>query len=139
MTKQFRPNIEKVYVKVNCKIGNRYCGKCCYNTEMILFKEDIERITKLGYPKEFFVVKQGSINVLRNIDGHCVFLDPETNRCKIYKYRPIGCRLYPLVYDASRNRVVIDTECPKARELSREYIKIYEVLIKYLLKREGLI
>jgi len=131
--------MEKVHVKVDCKIDSRYCGKCCYNTEMILFKEDIERITKLGYPKEFFVAKQGNMNVLRNINGHCVFLDPETNKCKIYKHRPIGCRLYPLVYDASRNIVIIDAECPKAKELSREYIKIYGVLIKYLLKREGLI
>jgi len=106
---------------------------------MILFKEDIERIAKLGYPREFFTTKQGNINVLRNINGHCVFLDPETNKCKIYRHRPIGCRLYPLVYDVNRDIVIIDTECPKAKELSKKYIKIYEPLIRYLLKREGLI
>jgi len=139
LTKQLILNIEEIYVKVDCKIGSRYCGKCCYNTEMILFKEDIERITKLGYPRDFFTMRQGNINVLRNINGHCVFLDPETNRCKIYRHRPIGCRLYPLVYDIDRDIVIIDAECPKTKELSEKHIKIYEPLIRYLLKREGLI
>lgn len=51
---------------------------------------------------------------LRNYDGACVFL--EEGQCNIYSFRPEGCRLYPLIYDQSRDGVMIDPECPHQRE-----------------------
>ncbi len=124
-----------VTVKVECRIKGRYCGKCCYNTEMILTVEDLYRIIDLGYSlREFAVESKGFIR-LRNIDGHCVFLDPKTNKCMIYEYRPIGCRLYPLIYDPDRRRVLIDRFCPKAYSINKDlllksYRGVFEKIIK---------
>lgn len=114
-------NFEEVYVYVNCKDGDRYCGKCCFETEMPLTEEDIKRIERLGYRRECFSVDDGNISRLKNVNGKCYFLD-EKNMCKIYEYRPEGCRLYPAVLDGEK--VVVDKICPKWREVKvNDYAK----------------
>jgi len=130
-------NLERneVNVEVNCKLNGKYCGKCCYNTEMVLTKEDIKRIAELGYPKEYFVDLTGSFPKLRNVNGHCVFLDEKTGKCLVYDRRPLGCRLYPLVYDANEGKVIVDSLCPKAKEISEETVRKYEKLVKILATR----
>ena len=122
-----------VMVKVNCKINGKFCGLCCYNTEMPLSKEDIKRISSLGYhPSEFTIIKKG-IPRLRNVNGRCFFLDPGTNMCTIYPYRPTGCRFYPLVYSIETKKVVVDRFCPKWKEVNRESIlKESTQLIKFI-------
>jgi len=127
--------INEVNVEVNCKLNGKYCGKCCYNTEMVLTEEDIKRIAGLGYPEEYFVDLTGSFPKLRNVNGHCVFLDEETGKCLIYDRRPLGCRLYPLVYDAKEGKVTVDSLCPKAKEISKETIRKYEKIVKMLATR----
>jgi Fe-S-cluster containining protein len=90
---------------------------------MPLTKRDIERIKNLGFVEEHFVDRRGRIPRLKNIDGHCVFLDPTTNSCIIYPDRPEGCRLYPLVYEEKSNRVSVDFLCPKADMVSQKLIR----------------
>ena len=102
---------------------------------MPLTEEDIERIESLGYRREdFVVVGDDGIPRLRNVDGHCVFLDVKTGRCKIYPYRPLGCRLYPLVYVPGVG-VTVDPECPLANKIPRNVIEKYARYIVELVKR----
>ena len=108
------------------------CVKCCLDTEMLLLKDDVERIVGLGFKETFFSVKSGGFISLRNTDGRCVFHDGE--KCTIYSGRPFGCRLYPVIFDVGSNSPVIDKMCPfnmkfslsfKVRnELSRLYHKL---------------
>ena len=84
------------------------CGKCCLETEMILSQQDIELIKK-SYPnnlrKQDFVFKTNNAQFqLKNIEGHCVFFDNFSKICNIYKYRPQGCRFYPLIYDINEEK-----------------------------------
>ena len=91
------------------------CGKCCYNTEMELSKQDISRIedqNTLGLIRDDFCFKVDGFIKLKNIDNHCLFLDPDTNHCKVYSFRPTGCKFYPLIFNQEKNRCVIDDECP---------------------------
>ncbi|MEL9989804.1 MAG: YkgJ family cysteine cluster protein [Thermoproteus sp.] len=97
------------------------CGVCCVGTQMELLPEDIERIEALGYKLEDFAVVDGEIIRLKNVDGHCVFYDPQTATCRIYSERPIGCRLYPLVYDG--REVYVDKTCPTWNTVSRREIE----------------
>lgn len=92
------------------------CGQCCKNTEMILLREDIERIASLGFKIEDFVVYSRGFARLRNVDGRCVFLDPKTKLCRIYDWRPKGCRLYPIVYVVKNysEEITVDADCPQA-------------------------
>ncbi len=106
---------------------------------MPLFPEDIRRITAAGYRLEEFAVfdREAKIWRLRNVNGHCYFLDPDTGRCKIYDIRPMGCRLYPVVINPETGTCAIDTEvCPYRHEFSPERIaeackKVEELYEKY--------
>lgn len=116
--------------RVNCKINNEYCGKCCYNTRMPLTQKDINRIEKLGYKKESFIVMEKGIIYLRNKGGKCVFL--KNNKCIIYRHRPLGCKLYPLIYNGEK--IVIDKICPKWKEVkpTQRDIRRLKQLIKQI-------
>jgi len=88
-------------------------------TEMILLPSDISVIESLGYRVSDFVVCRGGYWRLRNIDGHCYFYDPVKGICKIYWYRPLGCRIYPVIYVEGVGPAVDDL-CPLADTLSSE-------------------
>ena len=92
------------------------CGKCCLETEMILSQQNIKIIISNlpNIKKQDFTFK--NINEqyqLRNIEGHCFFFDVSNRECKIYKFRPQGCRFYPLIYDFNKKDCRLDDDCPR--------------------------
>ncbi|ACB40658.1 YkgJ family cysteine cluster protein [Pyrobaculum neutrophilum] len=97
------------------------CGICCIGTEMELLADDIARITSRGYKLEEFAEERDGVYRLKNVDGHCVFYDPSTRSCRIYDIRPVGCRLYPLIYDGEK--VDVDRTCPTWDTVPQEEIK----------------
>ncbi len=98
------------------------CGVCCTETEMLLSIDDISRLEELGYRKEFFVLfDEGGYARLRNLDNHCVFYHVENQRCKIYGFRPLGCRLYPVIYDEQKG-IVLDIICRATGHLNEKQI-----------------
>lgn len=98
----------------------RGCLRCCYGTKMILLREDIERLERLGF-RGFYEVK-GGFRRLRNVRGRCFFLDPRARGCLVYPSRPLGCRIYPLIYDEDLG-AVLDPECPIAGRLPRAWVE----------------
>ena len=88
------------------------CGDCCLETEMLLSKKDMDRLEKKGFKSKYFSRQnnEGYV-VLKNRKGHCIFFDVEQKRCKIYEDRPMGCRLYPIIFDDMKG-IVADTLCP---------------------------
>ncbi len=86
------------------------CIHCCIETRMPLSRLDIKRISKLDYWLEDFVIKTKEGWRLKNRFGRCVFL--LEGGCKIYRHRPEGCMLYPLVYDENSGKIVLDNLCP---------------------------
>lgn len=90
------------------------CVKCCVETEMLLLEEDVERIRRMGFEHEYFVVSRDGWLYLRNVDGMCVFNDGR--KCLIYEKRPLGCKLYPLVYDEDYGIITLDEYCPHREE-----------------------
>ena len=108
------------------------CIKCCYNTEMVLTEEDIDRIERLGIDKyNFMVIKEG-LPRLKNVEDHCIFLDVKNKRCSIYRYRPLGCRIYPIIYDVEQG-FIVDEICPAKdsitqNEFRRKVLRLKELL-----------
>jgi Fe-S-cluster containining protein len=102
---------------------------------MLLSAEDIERLERKGYSKKFFVrFDRARYAKLRNLQGHCVFYDAEKQRCKVYRERPLGCRLYPVIYDETKG-IVLDNICPargslKEKKIERKGKKVVKLLEK---------
>ena len=93
------------------------CGKCCLETEMIISSEDIELIKKNSIDNigegDFVFKNINEHYQLKNIEGHCKFLDHLSKKCKIYEFRPQGCRFYPLIYDINKKKCILDEDCPR--------------------------
>jgi hypothetical protein len=100
---------------------------------MPLSEEDMGLLEKAGYKRQRFARrdKHGSA-LLQNRKGHCFFYDVERRRCKAYRFRPLGCRLYPVVY-SEENVAIVDELCPMGRtvtsaELRKKGRKVGELL-----------
>lgn len=102
-------NIRKYPIESGEPCRRHNCMKCCIKTEMLLTHSDVKRISSLGYEIEEFAVKVGKEWRLKNVSGKCYFLTE--NGCRIYNFRPEGCRLYPLVYHETRGKLVLDELC----------------------------
>jgi uncharacterized protein len=130
--KSHNHDLDELSMKSVCK--SHRCVSCCYDTEMFLLDEDIERITGLGYDEQFFVEPLEGFKVLKNSNaGRCVFHDG--TKCTIYENRPKGCKLYPIIFDVEDKSAVKDTFCPYrdefsvTREAKRELPIVYSQLV----------
>jgi uncharacterized protein len=87
------------------------CGICCQQTDMLLSEDDIARLCKLGNIKESFVrFDPKGYALLKNRQGHCVFYNETEKCCNVYEARPLGCQLYPVIYDEEIG-IVLDSIC----------------------------
>jgi len=102
---------------------------------MLLSKEDIARLMRKGYNKEFFAqFDTAGYSKLRNRQGHCVFYDVEKRRCKVHGDRPLGCRLYPVIYDEASG-IVVDSICHAQNTVSeKQKVKRGKKVLKLLEK-----
>jgi Fe-S-cluster containining protein len=109
-----------------------HCGKCCEETEMELSSSDIEKLEKAGYRRNEFTVTHDGVTRLRNINRICYFYNPTDKKCRVYRNRPLGCHLYPVVYMANEG-ATIDELCPMGHTISRQQLRTKaKTLIKLL-------
>jgi len=101
------------------------CGICCQKTKMMLSFEDVKRLERLGYDDRKFIFRdrQGFFR-LQNDHRHCFFYDIENHGCKVYKDKPLGCNIYPVIYQVGKG-IRVDGICPmndtvSKRELERK-------------------
>ena len=91
---------------------------------MLLSEEDIRRLEKLGCNKEDFVqLNWEGFAQLKNKEKHCVFYDVDGKRCKAYRSRPLGCRIYPVVFCEEEDAAVVDDLCPMWNTVSERRLK----------------
>ncbi len=113
-------------IKVRCNEIN--CHSCCEETEMQLSERDLKRLEKLGYNRSDFSVREDGIYILKNVNGKCFFL--KNGKCSVYKYRPLGCKLYPVVWDLERKRATLHDFCPLTNEIDKKVLKRVERILK---------
>jgi len=109
------------------------CGVCCRETEMLLSENDIERLEGKGYDRVFFVrFDSEGYATLRNYRGYCVFYDAEKSCCRVRAHRPLGCRIYPVIYDEDKG-IVVDPICPSRSSVTeKQKAKRGEKVLKLL-------
>jgi Fe-S-cluster containining protein len=100
---------------------------------MLLSAEDIERLERKGYDRDFFVrFDAEGYATLRNNRGYCVFYDAEKRRCKVRAHRPLGCRIYPVIYDENKG-ITVDIICPSRGSVTdKQKAKRGEKVLKLL-------
>ena len=87
---------------------------------MMLSNEDIERLERKGYGRDFFVrFDKECYAILRNLKGNCVFFDPEKRVCRERTSRPLGCRIYPVIYDEAKG-ITVDPICPSHNSITEK-------------------
>ncbi len=79
---------------------------------MPLSKADVKQLEKAGFDRQEFVRhdRQGYVK-LRNRNGRCVLYDVVKRRCRVYRSRPLGCRVYPVIYSVEEG-IIVDSICP---------------------------
>ena len=110
------------------------CGKCCEKTEMELSSEDIERLEETGYRREEFALIDDGVTRLRNVNGWCYFYSLADKKCRVYRKRPLGCYLYPVVYLANEGTMV-DELCPMGHTISEQELGTKAKILVKLLKK----
>ena len=89
---------------------------------MELSSNDIKRLEGAGYRQEEFTSADDCRIRLRNVDGWCYFYSLAEKKCRIYRKRPLGCFLYPVVYLVDAGPVV-DELCPMGQTISKRELK----------------
>jgi Fe-S-cluster containining protein len=97
---------------------------------MILSERDINRILKITTKNlktyDFIFKNKHGFYQLKNFKDHCIFLDSHLKRCKIYEYRPQGCRFYPLIFDFQEKNCVFDNDCPRPQLFYQDKTELEE-------------
>lgn len=84
---------------------------------MLCTKKDIHRIvTKTSIPVNRFIsLNNDGYRMLRNKrignKDQCYFLT-QNGLCSIYDIRPEGCQFYPLIWDMTEHKLIVDDYCP---------------------------
>lgn len=101
---------------------------------MELSSDDVRKLEEAGYHRDQFSVLDKNVIRLMNVGGWCYFYSLTEKNCRVYKDRPLGCRLYPVVYLADEG-VTVDDLCPMGHTVSeRELRKKGKILVKLLKK-----
>jgi Fe-S-cluster containining protein len=111
-----------------------HCGKCCEETEMELSSSDIEKLEKAGYRRNEFTTAKNGVTRIRNINQMCYFYNPTDKKCRVYKNRPLGCYLYPVVHLANEG-ATIDELCPMGHTISKQELRTKAKTLIKLLKK----
>lgn len=113
-----------------------HCGVCCQQTEMLLSEQDAARLEKAGFHlNEFQRHDRQGYTKLRNQKGYCFFYDTKKRRCRAYKVRPEGCRLYPVIHSVE-DGIIVDDLCPMRSTVSsnetnakgRKVLKLLDII-----------
>jgi Fe-S-cluster containining protein len=100
---------------------------------MELSGKDIERLEETGYRLEEFAVINDGVTRLRNVDGWCYFYSLADKKCLVYRKRPLGCYLYPVVYLVNEG-AIIDELCPMGQTISEQELRTKGKILDKLLK-----
>ncbi|MHA2252206.1 MAG: YkgJ family cysteine cluster protein [Candidatus Kariarchaeaceae archaeon] len=133
------------------RCGFRDCYQCCLDTEMLLSRDDLERIEKAGHKREDFTLPTDEAdgfyqlrNIASPIGNKCYFLS-DKGKCSIYPIAPKGCKLYPLILNLETNETMIDYDCReqnwfrKQTFIESQIISVHALVNTLLLENEEIL
>lgn len=102
---------------INCKD----CSNCCRNISIFVLKSELLKMEELKVPLS---KKNGFHFISLKTDGTCYNLN-KNNRCNIYDYRPMTCRLFPFylmkrISTGFENKWIKYQFCPTKNRILKE-------------------
>ena len=99
-------------------------AKCCKLGGAEMTKAEMQKITKAGYPENYFNKISKNHYEFKNINGACIFL-LRNNACSIYNLRQHACKAWPVVYEkhGNKKREFFIANCPVTKYLSKQDLK----------------
>jgi Fe-S-cluster containining protein len=94
-------------------------GHCCKLGGVVATQNEVDAITKLGYPNYFVQLSNDVCGIEWENDGSCPYL--MNGLCSIYSVRPLGCRIFPVIQDQNHDVTLI--ECPLSFSISDNEIE----------------
>ena len=91
------------------------CRGCCrFAEEKSLWQPTLSVKEAFGLCKDASLKKAPTVYCPEEGNYLCIFLDPRTNKCRVYRRRPFECRLYPLLINRQGNRtfLAVHASCP---------------------------
>jgi len=101
---------------------------------MELSSDDIKRLEEAGYRRVEFALIEDGVTRLRNVVGWCYFYSRAGKSCRVYKKKPLGCYLYPVVYLANEGAIVDET-CPMGHTVSEQELRTKAKILEKLLRK----
>lgn len=100
--KQRRKRIS-VWYAAGLRFECQACGRCCSGPPGYVWVDPAEAYMIADFlgiaAQELFMrymrLVDGELSLVELANGDCVFLDPESRRCRIYPVRPRQCRTWP--------------------------------------------
>jgi Fe-S-cluster containining protein len=94
---------EQPWYREGLKFDCTGCGDCCggapgyvwVGLEEIQALADALGLSAAEFEAQYVRQVHERKSLLERPDGDCVFLDPETRRCRVYAARPLQCRTWP--------------------------------------------
>ncbi|AER66417.1 protein of unknown function UPF0153 [Thermovirga lienii DSM 17291] len=88
------------------------CGRCCRGEPGCVWitPEEVKKLaeflslTETKFLSKYTYSVDGRVSLREKQNGECVFYDSDTNKCSIYEYRPLQCRLFPFWPSLMKNK-----------------------------------
>ena len=112
-------------IKINCLDCMNRCCSNAFLTPLLLPSEE----KSFNGLSELIETPFRNLSLLRKLNGNCILLNTENQRCTDYNNRPIECRIYPLLLDFSKPSVDVKLDnrfCPHFQTLEYNQEKILE-------------
>ena len=116
------------------------CGRCCGGEPGTVSVTEAERAAiaaELNIAKDTFVdtymVKKDGVMTLREDQNYdCVFIERNSKHCRIYKMRPLQCRLFPFWPSVLKHKEAWDFYADLCRGMNKGKLYPPELLKKFL-------
>ena len=127
---------------------NKACKNCdgrfCCHGKAYMTKAELKKIggvTELPLSSflEIEIIGDETYYMIKRKSNFCFFFDTKKSKCKIYKHRPLDCRLFPFTLEMKKNKPIltVNKNCIlNVGSIDREITREIKVLIKNIPQKE---
>ena len=127
---------EKSGLRFECAV----CGRCCGGEPGTVTVTEAERAAisaelniSIDTFEDTYMVRKDGVMTLREEENYdCIFIERNSKRCRIYRVRPLQCRLFPFWPSVLKNKDAWDFYAALCPGMNKGKLYPPELLKKFL-------